>query len=152
MQTIYAFSYNPAINTGTNTTNTVWRMAYQQPIMLYKGTANTIKIVVFNNAQKVVDLTNYDVQVQIVDRETEEHFVTKTATVSAPTSGVASIEFTEADLRNLQHRFYHIIARLMPPDDGSTISAGEILYLDDNYGVFTPVTIEDAWNYSPHVP
>ena len=149
MQTIYAFSYNPVISTGTNTTNTVWRMAYQQPIQLYKGTANNIKIVVFNDKQKVVDLTDYDVQVQIVDRETQEHFVTRTATVSAPTTGVARIEFTEADLRNLQHRFYHIIARLMPPADGSTVTDGEILYLDDNYGAFTPVTIESAWNYAP---
>lgn len=149
MQTIYAYSYNPAIATGTNTTNTVWRMAYQQPIMLYKGTANTIKLVIFNNNQKVVNLTNWDVQVQIVDRETEQRFVTRTATNNAPTSGVVLVEFTEADLRNLQHRFYHIIARLMPVADGSTVSEGEILYLDDNYGAFTPVTIEDAWNYSP---
>lgn len=148
MQTIYAFSYNPAIATGTNTTGTNWRMAYQQSIMLYKGTANTIKIVVFATNQRVVNLTNYNVQIQIVDKETEEHFVTKLANITAPTSGVASITLTEQDLRNLQHRFYHIIARLLT-DDGSSINAGEILYLDDNYGVFTPVTIENAWNYSP---
>ncbi len=149
MQTIYAFSYTPAIATGTNSTNTVYRMAYQQPIMLYKGTANTIKIVVFNSKQKVVNLTEYDVQIQIVDRETQEHFITKTGTIDTPTSGVATVLFTEADLRNLQHRFYHIIARLIDPEDGSSLSAGEILYLDDNYGAFTPVIIEDAWNFSP---
>lgn len=149
MQTIYAYSYNPAIATGTNTTGTNWRMAYQQPIMLYKGTANTIRLVVFATNQRVVDLTNYDVQVQIVDRETEEHLITRTATIAAPTSGVASITFTEADLRGLQNRFYHVIARLVDPDDGSSLSAGEILYLDDNYGAFTPVTIENAWNYQP---
>lgn len=149
MQTIYAFSYNPSIATGTNTTKTVWRMAYQQPILLYKGTANSIKLVIYNNAQKVVDLTDYDVQVQIVDKDTQEHFVTRTATIDTPANGVATITFTEADLRNLQHRFYHIIARLMPPNDGSTQVAGEILYLDDNYGAFTPVTIEDAWNFDP---
>ena len=149
MQTIYAYSYNPSIATGTNTTKTVWRMAYQQPILLYKGTANTIKLIVFNNAQKVVDLTNYDVQVQIVDKDTQEHYVTRTATISSPTTGIAQITFTEPDLRNLQHRFYHIIARLMPPNDGSTVINGEILYLDDNYGAFTPVTIEDAWNFNP---
>jgi len=149
MQTIYAYSYNPAIATGTNTTGTNWRMAYQQPIMLYKGTANTIRIVVFATNQRVVNLTNYDVQIQIVDRETEEHLVTRTATITAPTSGVASVTFTEADLRGLQNRFYHVIARLIDPDDGSSLSAGEILYLDDNYGAFTPVTVENAWNYQP---
>ena len=149
MQTIYAFSYNPVIATGTNTTGTNWRMAYQQPIMLYKGTSNLFRLVVFSVKQKVVDLTNYGVQVQIVDKETKEHFVTKTATITTPTSGVATIEFTEEDLRNLQHRFYHLIAKLIDPDDGSSVSSGEILYLDDNYGAFTPITIEDAWNYSP---
>ena len=149
MQTIYAFSYNPTVATGTNTTKTVWRMAYQQPILLYKGTANTIKLVIFNNSQKVVDLSDYDVQVQIVDKDTQEHFVTRTAVIDAPANGIAQVTFTEADLRNLQHRFYHIIARLMPPGDGSTVVAGEILYLDDNYGAFTPVTIEDAWNFQP---
>lgn len=149
MQTIYAFSYNPVIATGTNTTGTNWRMAYQQPIMLYKGTTNQFRLVVFSVNQKVVNLTNYSVQVQIVDRETKEHFVTKTATITTPVSGVATITFTEEDLRNLQHRFYHLIARLVDPDDGSSVSAGEILYLDDNYGAFTSITIEDAWNYNP---
>ncbi len=149
MQTIYAFSYTPAIATGTNSTNTVWRMAYQQPIMLYKGTANTIKIVVFNSKQKVVDLTEYDVQIQIVDRETQEHFITKTGTIASPTSGVATITFTESDLRGLDNRFYHIIARLTDPADESSIVGNEILYLDDNYGAFTPVTIENAWNFNP---
>lgn len=149
MQTIYAYSYNPTIATGTNTTGTNWRMAYQQPIMLYKGTSNSVRLVVFNVNQKIVNLTGYDVQVQLVDRETQEHFVTKLAVVSTPTSGVASITFNESDLRNLEHRFYHLIARLVNHDDGSSITASEILYLDDNYGAFTTVTIENAWNYVP---
>jgi hypothetical protein len=149
MQTIYAFSYNPVIATGTNTTGTNWRMAYQQPIMLYKGTTNLFRLVVFSVKQKVVDLTNYSVQVQLVDKETQEHFVTKTASITAPTSGVATIEFTEEDLRYLQHRFYHLIARLVNPSDGSTLTSSEILYLDDNYGAFTPITIENAWNFNP---
>ena len=149
MQTIYAFSYTPAIATGTNSTNTVWRMTYQQPIMLYKGTANTIKVVVFNTKQKVVNLAEYDVQVQLVDRETQEHFVTKIGTIATPASGVATITFDEQDLRGLDNRFYHIIARLTDRGDGSSIVGNEILYLDDNYGAFTPVTIENAWNFSP---
>lgn len=149
MQTIYAYSYNPTIATGTNSTGTNWRMAYQQPIMLYKGTSNSVRLVVFNVNQKIVNLTGYNVQVQLVDRETQEHFVTKIAVVSAPTSGVATITFNELDLRNLEHRFYHLIARLVNPDDGSSITSSEILYLDDNYGAFTTVTIENAWNYAP---
>jgi hypothetical protein len=149
MQTIYAYSYNPTIATGTNTTGTNWRMAYQQPIMLYKGTSNAVRLVVFNVNQKIVNLTGYNVQVQLVDRETQEHFVTKLAVVSAPTSGVATITFNESDLRNLEHRFYHLIARLVNPEDGSSITASEILYLDDNYGAFTTVTVENAWNYAP---
>jgi hypothetical protein len=151
MQTIYTFSYTPAIATGTNTIGVNWRMAYQQPIMLYKGTANTIKIVVFATNQRVVNLTNYNIQVQIVDKETEEHFVTRTATVTNPTSGVGTITFTEAELRNLENRFYHIIARLIQPDDGSSVTTSEILYLDDNYGAFLPILIENAWNYQPTI-
>ena len=151
MQTIYAISYNTGIATGTNTTGTNWRMAYQQPIMLYKGTVNTIKIVVFAPNQHVVDLTNYDIQLQLVDKETKEHFITLIADVATPTSGVASFTFMPEDLEKLEHRFYHVIARLIDPDDGSTLSAGEILYLDDNYGAFTPVVVEDAWNFNPAV-
>ena len=143
MQTIYAFSYNPVIATGTNTTGTNWRMAYQQPIMLYRGTSNTIRIVVFSSNQHVVNLTNYGIEVQIVDKETKEYFVTKAAVITSPATGVASITFTEADLQNLQHRFYHVIAKLLGPSNSS-----EILYLDDNYGAFTPVTIENAWDFN----
>lgn len=151
MQTIYAISYNTGIATGTNSTGTNWRMAYQQPIMLYKGTVNTIKIVVFAPNQHVVDLTNYDIQLQLIDKETKEHFITLIADVTTPTSGVASFTFMPGDLENLEHRFYHVIARLIDPDDGSTLTAGEILYLDDNYGAFTPVVVEDAWNFNPAV-
>ena len=151
MQTIYAFSYNPAIATGTNTTGTNWRMAYQQPIMLYKGIINTIRIVVFASNQHVVNLTNYSVQLQLVDKETKEHFVTLSATVTTPASGVASFTFMPSDLENLKHRFYHVIARLADPEDGSTLTSGEILYIDDNYGTFTPVILEDTWNFNPSV-
>lgn len=149
MQTIYTFSYNPAIATGTKTIGTQWRMAYQAPINLYKGIPNTIKIVIFTSNQKVVDLSDYDVQVQIVDKETETHLVTRTAENTTPETGIVTVTFTEQDLRYLNHRFYHLIARLIPVGDDSTITEGEILYLDDNYGVFTPLVIENAWNFSP---
>lgn len=123
-------------------------MAYQQPLLFYKGTSNVLRLVVYNNNQDVVDLTNYDVQVQIVDKETRQHFVTKTATVTTPTSGISTITFTSSDLENLNNRFYHLIARLVDPDDGSSLVDTEILYIDDNFGAFTPITLEDAWNFT----
>lgn len=149
MQTIHTFSYNPAIATGTKTIGTQWRMAYRAPINIYKGISNTIKIIVFTSNQKVVDLSDYDVQVQIVDKQTEKHLVTKTADNTTPETGIVTVTFEEEDLRLLDHRFYHLIARLIPFGDDSTIIEGEILYLDDNYGVFTPIIIENAWNFSP---
>jgi hypothetical protein len=150
MQTIYAFSYNPAIATGTNTTGTNWRMAYRPPIMLYKGINNTFRIVVFSVTQKVVNLTNYGIQVQLVDKETKEHIVTKNAVITTPVSGVASVTFTDIELENLEKRFYHLVANLMDPDDGSSIASQEILYLDDNYGAFSTVIVESAWNFRPN--
>ena len=147
MQTIYAFSYTPGIATGTTTAGTVWRMAYQQNIQLYKGIVNTVRLVVFNNNQKVVDLSNYDLEVQLVDREAKTHLITKTARAATPTSGVAELDFSAADLDGLDGRFYHIIARLVDPDDGSSYANAEILYLDDNFGVFLPVQI--AWDLAP---
>ena len=145
MQTLYTFSYNPIIATGTATTATNWRMAYQQPLLFYKGTANVLRLVIYNNSQQIVDLTNYDVQVQIVDKETKQYFLTKTAVVTSPTSGVSTITFTSEELQNLNNRFYHLIARLIDADDENNI---EILYIDDNYGAFTPITLEDAWNFT----
>lgn len=151
MQTLYAYSYNPAIVTGTNTTGTVWRMAYQSPFHLYKGTSNTIKVVVFNDNQKVVDLTHYVLEVQIVDRSTNHKLITKFATVTAPTSGVASVTFTSSDLSVLDQRFYSLCARLFTQDDGSTLVTQEILYIDDNFTAFTPVLLEDSWNFTTPV-
>lgn len=149
MQTIYTYSYNPTIATGTNTTATVWRMAYQQPIMLYKGADNYVKLAVFNNNQKVVDLTNYDIQVKIVDRERQVTHITKNAIVAAPTTGVATVKFSATELAGLDHRFYHLMVGLTGVLDDSTIPVSDILYIDDNYGAFTPVTLEDAWNFGP---
>ncbi len=143
MQTIYAFGYNPALATGTNTTGTNWRMAYRQPLMLYKGADNVFRIVVFSVTQKVVDLTNYMVQVQLVDKEEKTEVGSFTATIDTPTNGVATVTITSNDLDELQNRFYHITAKLIN-DDAET----EILYLDDNYGAFLPVTLDDGWNFS----
>ena len=149
MQTIYAFSYTPGIATGTASTGTVWRMAYQQNIQLYKGTVNTVRLVIFNNNQKVVDLSEFDIEIQIVDREAKTHLLTMTASVATPTSGIAELTFTDDDIAGLDHRFYHLIARLLDPADGSSYANAEILYTDDNYGAFTPITIEGAWNFDP---
>ena len=149
MQTIYAFSYTPGIATGTASTGTVWRMAYQQNIQLYKGTVNTVRLVIFNNNQKVVDLSEFDIEIQIVDREAKTHLLTMTASVATPTSGIAELTFTDDDIAGLDNRFYHMIARLVDPADGSSYTNAEILYLDDNYGVFLPVQIESAWDLTP---
>lgn len=144
MQTIYAFSNVPGIATGSS--GTIWRMAYQSSIQLYKGTANTIRLVVFNDAQKVVDLSNYDLEVQIVDKEAKTHLITMIASIPDPATGVAEITFSAADLAVLDNQFYHLIARLVDPEDGSSYANAEILYLDDNFGVFLPVQIESAWD------
>lgn len=149
MQTIYAFSYTPGIATGTASAGTVWRMAYQQSLQLYKGITNTIRLVIYNNNQKVVDLSDYDIEVQIVDRESKTHLLTITASVDDPESGIAEVTFTDEDTAGLDHRFYHMIARLIDPDDGSSYTNAEILYLDDNHGVFLPVQLESAWDYTP---
>lgn len=149
MQTVYAFSYTPGIATGTATAGTVWRMTYQQNINLYQGTVNTVRFVVFNNSQKVVNLTNYNVEIQIVDREAKRHYITKTLSVASPISGIAELEFSATELNGLDNRYYHMIARLVDPDDGSSYANAEILYLDDNYGVFLPLQIESAWNLTP---
>lgn len=152
MQTIYTYSYNPAIATGTNTTGTVWRMGYQQPIELYKGTSNQIKIVVFNSNQKVLNLSGYNIEVQIVDTANKTYHVTKLATIDNPINGVGLVTFTEADLANLDARFYDIVARLVDVPDYSTVLDTQILYLDDNFGAFTPVKILDAWNFGEGSP
>lgn len=145
MQTLYTYSYNPSIAVGTRTTGTNWRMAYQQPIKLYKGAPNTIRLVVYNNAQKVVDLSNYDVQISIIDLETKERYVTINGQINEPTSGIVTFVFTNEDLSNLDNRFYHIVAKLTDPEDGSSIANSEILYIDDNYGAYTPLQIEDIY-------
>jgi hypothetical protein len=147
MQTIYAFSYNHGIATGTNSTGTNWRMAYQQPVMLYKGTTNFVKIIVFSPSQQVVNISNYEIEVQLIDKESKVSLLTKTVIDTVPEGGVGTIEFTENDLETLDGRFYHIVARLTGPNDGSSIVRQEILYIDDNYGAHTPVIVEDVWNF-----
>ena len=144
MQTIYAFSNVPGIATGS--TGTMWRMAYQSTIQLYKGTVNSLRLVIFNDAQKAVDLSGYDLEVQIVDKEAKAHLVTMLATISDPVTGVAEVTFTADDLSGLDNQFYHLIARLVDIDDGSSYANAKILYLDDHYGVFLPIQIESAWD------
>ena len=101
MQTIEVFSYknilevqviDPAIFSTRN------RIVYSRTIKIYQGIDNPIHVVSKNQDQKSVDLTGYDMQIDIQDPENEITVDTFTVNFVNQTSGLATFTIPKASV------------------------------------------------------
>ena len=153
MQTIYAYNYTPTFTvvlSGSATINKVNQMFYQHPINLYKGTSNTIKLLMRNQDQKAVDITGNYIEVMLVDRNLNIRYITKTADVVDAEAGQVTVTFTEDDLDLLDARYYQLLIRKLADDEVSDLSSlvPSIVYSDDHMSAFMMVHVENAWNFT----
>lgn len=140
MQTIEVFSYknileiqiiDPAIFSTRN------RIVYSRTIKVYQGIDNPIHIVAKNQDQKPVDLTGYDVQVDIQDPESQVTVETFTVNFITQNKGLGVFTIPAGIINGLERRHYELTAKLI-----NTSSADETpLYVDDNYGMRLPLQV-----------
>jgi hypothetical protein len=140
MQTIEVFSYknileiqiiDPAIFTTRN------RIVYSRTIKIYQGIDNPIHIVTKNQDQKSVDLTGYDVQIDIQDPENEVTVEAFTVNFITQNKGLGVFTIPAGVVNGLEQRYYELTAKLI-----NTSSADETpLYIDDNYGLRVPLQV-----------
>jgi hypothetical protein len=140
MQTIDVFWYknileiqviDPAIFSTRN------RIVYSRTIKIYQGIDNPIHIVTKNQDQKAVDLTGYDVQVDIQDPENELTVETFTVNFVTQNKGLGVFTIPASVVNALDQRHYELTVKLinLTSDDETP------MYIDDNYGARLPVQV-----------
>jgi hypothetical protein len=140
MQTIEAFFYknileiqviDPAIFSTRN------RIVYSRTIKIYQGIDNPIHIVTKNQDQKAVDLTGYDVQVDIQDPENELTVETFTVNFVTQNKGLGVFTIPASVVNALDQRHYEFTVKLI----NLTSNDETPMYIDDNYGARLPVQV-----------
>jgi hypothetical protein len=140
MQTIEAFSYknileiqvmDPAIFTVRN------RIVYSRTIKIYQGIDNPIHIVTKNQDQKAVDLTGYDVQIDIQDPENALTAQAFTVNFITQNKGLGMFTIPKDIVNSLDQRHYEFTVKLI----NLTTNQETPLYIDDNYSLRLPVQV-----------
>jgi hypothetical protein len=140
MQTIDVFWYknimqvqviDPAIFTKRN------RVVYNRTIKIYQGIDNPIHIVTKNQDQKAVDLTGYDVQVDIQDPVKEITVQTFTVDFVTQNKGLGMFTVPKTVVNALDQRYYEFTVKLIKLSDNKETP----LYIDDNHGARLPVQV-----------
>jgi hypothetical protein len=140
MQTIEAFSYknileiqviDPAIFSTRN------RVVYSRTIKIYQGIDNPIHIVTKNQDQKPVDLTGYDVQVDIQDPENAITVEAFTVNFITQNRGLGVFTIPKDIVNSLDQRHYEFTVKLID----LTTNKETPLYIDDNYSARLPVQV-----------
>lgn len=140
MQTIEVYWYknilevqiiDPAIFTTRN------RIVYSRTIKVYQGIDNPIHVVTKNQDQKQVDLTGYDLQVDIQDPVSEVTVETFTVNFVVQNKGLGTFTIPAGVVNGLDRRHYELTVKLI-----NISSADETpLYIDDNYGLRVPLQV-----------
>ena len=140
MQTIEAFWYknilelqviDPAIFTTRN------RIVYARTIKIYQGIDNPIHIVTKNQDQKAVDLTGYDVQVDIQDPERAVTAEAFTVNFIAQNKGLGMFTIPKEIVNSLDQRHYEFTVKLI----NLSTNKETPLYIDDNYSARLPLQV-----------
>jgi hypothetical protein len=152
MQTIDVFWYknimqvqviDPAIFTKRN------RVVYNRTIKIYQGIDNPIHIVTKNQDQKPVNLTGYDVQIDIQDPVKEATIETFTVDFVTQNRGLGVFTIPKAVVNALDQRHYEFTVKLIHLSDNKETP----LYIDDNYSARLPVQVlAGYYNNMPVLP
>jgi hypothetical protein len=148
MQTINVYTYLPTVEVqlvGDFNTRTRNRQVYSPNIKIYRNIDNPVRLTVKNQDQKPVDLTSFDIKVDLVDFENKTVVATYTATKINVVKGICEIVIAAGDIIPLESRYHYLMVKrsAIGQDD-------RVAYVDDNYGVQLTVEIHDS--YLPYDP
>lgn len=114
---------------------------YSRTIKIYQGIDNPIHIVTKNQDQKGVDLTGYDVQVDIQDPENAITVETFTVNFITQNKGLGVFTIPKSVVNALDQRHYELTVKLIE----LTTNDETPLYIDDNYSVRLPLQVLSAY-------
>jgi len=119
------------------------RTVYSRTIKIYKGVDNPIQIVVNNQDNKPVPLTDLSVRVDVQDPLNEVSVYNTTVNITDSSKGLGIFTLDKSLVDRLDQRRYKLTFRTTNLSN----SAEQPMYSDDNYGV--PVELEVLPAYYP---
>lgn len=125
------------------------RIVYAKTIKIYQGIDNPIHVVAKNQDQKTVDLTGYDMQVDIQDIQngiTAEAF---TVDFIQQDKGLGMFTIPKDVVNRLEQRHYEFTCKLIKLDDNKETP----LYIDDNFSARLPLQVLSGYyDNTPDLP
>ena len=121
------------------------RTVYSRTITIYKGVDNPIQVIVNNQDNKPVPLTDYQVRVDVQDPVNEVSLCNITVAITDAAKGLGIFTLDREFVDSLDQRFYKLTFRTTRIDDGTE----QPMYTNHNYGV--PLDLEVLPAYYPSV-
>jgi len=139
MQTLRVYLYDQILRLQIYPDQTIVvedRNVYTKPLTLYQGINNTLKLLVRNSDQKAIDITGKTFYAQLFTVPDHDQVASFTASVIDAVSGQAAITVPASIMNSVALGHYHLALRWVEN------SVTNLTYIDDNYGVLVPVTIQ----------
>lgn len=121
------------------------KQLYSENIKLYRNIDNPVRLTVKNQDQKPVDLSNFDVGVDLIDSANNLVVASYTATKINIPKGICEVIVAKGDIDPLESRYHYLTVKKTAYGQDDRVA-----YVDDNYSVKLPVEIHDA--YLPYNP
>ena len=123
---------------------------YDRPVKIYQGIDNPIQVRVKNQDQKRIDVTGYNVQVDINDPLNSQQIETYTLDFSSNAGGniaigLGSFTVSKATVDALDQRIYKLAFRIINTEDSSE----KPLYTDGNNQVPLDLIVEPGYYSQP---
>jgi hypothetical protein len=125
--------------------NTRYRKVYSRPITVYQGIDNPVQVIIKNQQQKPVDLTDYGVIAEIQDPHVASSIHQFSVSWQDISTGRGYFTIPQSVVDSLEQRYYRLTFKTI----NQTTSALAPMYVDDNFGV--PIDLRVLPAYYPTV-
>ena len=108
MTTITSYLYEQKIQVTTTdvTVGNTMSMFYTQPIKVYRGIDNPVRVNFVNRDQKKVNLADKTVTFVMIDKDTNKTLKTRSVEKINTRDGIVELTLRDVDLYNLDAKFY----------------------------------------------
>ena len=112
-----------------------YRKVYQRNFKAYRGVDNRFDLQVRNSDQKTMNVSEYTLVFNLIERETQKLIISRNCTASSLINGKVYVVLTETDLNDIQDGFYNYTVHTVK--DGVKAP----LYVDSQFGVLGTIEV-----------
>jgi hypothetical protein len=117
------------------------RVVYSRPVTVYQGIDNPMQVLVKNQDQKYVNVTNYIMVAEIQDPSNKVSVATFPITWANVTLGQGNFVIDRATVDELEQRFYKLTFRTI----NTVTSLEQPIYVDSDYDVPLDLKVMPAY-------